>query len=138
MAQQEELGRFLVGLANEISVNVNAGFSMRLGKAFSTQLANLSIVISAHGVSQIVGAFEREPSNFRDWIKAIEKYTLLAGGDDIQTKRLAYQTSRGAVSDYIQRYMTDNPNSSLADLKSELNVRFAEVNDSNHAFTMVA
>ena len=26
MAQQEELGRFLVGLANEISVNVTAGF----------------------------------------------------------------------------------------------------------------
>ena len=61
----------------------------------------------------------------------------MAGGDDIQTKRLAYQTSRGAVSDYIQRYMSDNPNSSWADLKSELNVRFVEVNDSHHAFTML-
>ena len=65
------------------------------------------------------------------------KYIPLEGGDDIQTKRLAYQTSRGAVSDYIQRYMTENPNSSWADLKSELNVRFAEVNDSHHAFTML-
>ena len=88
-------------------------------------------------MSQIVGTFEGEPSNFRDWIKSIVKYILLAGGDDIQTKRLAYQTSRGAVSDYIQRYMTENPNSSWADLKSELNVRFAEVNDSHHAFTML-
>ena len=61
----------------------------------------------------------------------------MAGGDDIQTKRLAYQTSRGALSDYIQRYMTENPNSSWADLKSELNVRFAEVNDSHHAFAML-
>ena len=62
---------------------------------------------------------------------------LWQGGDDIQTKRLAYQTSRGAVSDNIQRYMTENPNSSGADLKSELNVRFADVNDSHHAFTML-
>ena len=55
----------------------------------------------------------------------------------VKTKRLAYQTSRGAVSDYIQRYMTEDPNSSWADLKSELNFRFAEVNDSHHAFTML-
>ena len=111
MAQQEELGRFLVGLANEISVNVTAGFQ-EVEKSVSTQLANLSTVISAQGVSQIVGTFEGEPSNFRDWIKSIEKYILLAGGTDIQTKRLAYQTSRSAVSDYIQRYMAENPNSS--------------------------
>ena len=95
MAQQEELGRFLVGLANEITVNVTGGLH-EVGKSFSTQLANLSIVISAQGMSQIVVAFEGESSKFRDWIKSIEKYILLAGGDDIQTKRLAYQTSRGA------------------------------------------
>ena len=34
--------------------------------------------------------------------------------------------------------MTKNPNSSWADLKSELNVRFAEVNDSHHTFTMLS
>ena len=61
----------------------------------------------------------------------------MAGGDDIQTKRLAYQTSRGAVSDYIQRCMTQNPNNSWEDLKSVLNVRFAEVNDFHHASTML-
>ena len=61
----------------------------------------------------------------------------MAGGDDDQTKRLAYQTSRGAVCDYIQRYMTEHPNSSWEDLKSEPNIKFAEVNDSHHAFTML-
>ena len=58
MAQQEELGRFLVGVANEISVNVTGGLH-EVGKSFSTHLANLSTVISAQGVSQIVGTFER-------------------------------------------------------------------------------
>ena len=33
--------------------------------------------------------------------------------------------------------MTQHPNSSWEDLKSELNIRFAEVNDSPHAFTML-
>ena len=67
IAQQEELGRFLVGLANEICVNVTSGFH-EVGKSFSTQLANLSTVISAQRVSQIVCTFEGESSNFRDWI----------------------------------------------------------------------
>ena len=33
--------------------------------------------------------------------------------------------------------MTEHPNSLWEDLKSELNIRFAEVNDSHHAFTML-
>ena len=32
--------------------------------------------------------------------------------------------------------MTEHPNSSWEDLKSELNIRFVEVNNSHHAFTM--
>ena len=30
------------------------------------------------------------------------------------------------------------PNSSWEDLKSEINIRFAEVNDSHHAFTVLS
>ena len=57
---------------------------------------------------------------------------LLAGGDDIQSKRLAYDISRGGVSVYIQRYMAEYAENSWEQLKSELNVRFAEVNDPHH------
>ena len=58
---------------------------------------------------------------------------LLAGEDGSQSKRLAYQTSRSAVSDYIQRYMAEYPEHGQEQLKSELNVRSAEVNDPHHA-----
>ena len=58
-------------------------------------------------------------------------------GDDNQSKRLAYQTSRGTVSDYVQRYVAVYPENSLEQLKSELNVRFAEVNDLHHALNML-
>ena len=136
MAQQEELGKILVGLATEITNNITGGLQ-EVGQNFSSQLSQLSTVIGAQGVSQIVGVFEGDPTKFRDWIKSIEKNILLAGGYDDQTKRLAYQTSSGAVSDYIQRYMTEHPNSLWENLMSEPNIRFAEVNDSHHAFTML-
>ena len=70
-----------------------------VGQSFTNQLAGLSNVISAQGVSQLVGSFDGEPTKFRDWSKSIEKNVLLAGGDDNQSKGLAHQTSRGAVSD---------------------------------------
>ena len=40
------------------------------------------------------------------------KYVLLAGGDENQLERLAYQTIRVAVSDYIQRYIVEYPEDS--------------------------
>ena len=125
-----------MGLATEITNNVTGGLQ-EVEQNFSSQLSTLSTVISAQGVSQMVGVFEGDPTKFRDWIKSIERFILLAGRDDDQTERLAHQTSRGAVSDYIQRYMTEHPNSSWEDLKSEFNIRFAEVCDSHHAFTML-
>ena len=61
----------------------------------------------------------------------------MAGGDDDQAKMLAYQTRRGAHSDYMQRHMTEHPSSLWEDYKSELNIGFAEINDSHYAFTML-
>ena len=84
-----------------------------------------------------MGSFDGKPTKYRDWIKSIEKYVLLAGGDKNKSKRLAYQTSRGAVTDYIQRYMAECLENSWEKLKYELNVRFAEVNDLHHAFAML-
>ena len=130
------LADFLVSLAGEVSNQVKIGIK-DASQGFSDQLTKLSTVISTQGVSQVVSVFEGEPNQFRDWIKSIEKYILLAGGDENQSKRLAYQTSRGAVSDYIHRYMTENPGSTWEELKSELSVRFAEVSDPHHAFTML-
>ena len=132
MAEWKEHGRFLVGLAGEIKNNVTRELQ-NVGQTYTNQLTGLLTVISAQGVSQVVGSFGREPTKHTDWFKSIEKFVLIAGGDDNQSKRLAYQTSRGAVSDYIQRY----PQNSWEQIKSELNVRFAEVNYPYNAFTML-
>ena len=77
MAEQEELGRFSVGLASEIMNNVTSGLQ-NVGQILTSQLAGLSVVISAQGVFQVVGSYDGEPTKYRDWIKSIEKYMLLA------------------------------------------------------------
>ena len=79
------------------------------GQRFTHKLAGLSTVISAQWVCHVVGSFYGEPTKYRDWIKSIEKYMFLAGGDEYKSKRLAYQTSRGAISNFIQRYMAEYP-----------------------------
>ena len=45
--------------------------------------------------------------------------------------------SQGAVSDCIHYYMPELPDNTWEQLKGELNVSFAEVNDQNHTFTML-
>ena len=55
-----------------------------------------------------MGSFDGKPTKFRDWIKSVEKY-VMSRGDGNQSKWLAFQTNRSAVSDYIQRYMAEYP-----------------------------
>ena len=81
------------------------------------QLAGFLTVISAQGVCQVVGSFDWEPIKFRDWIKSTGKYVLLASGDDNQSKQLVYQSSRGAIIDFIQRYMAEYPKIYLGIIK---------------------
>ena len=136
MAELEEIGRFVVGLAGEITNNVIRGL-WNASQNFTNQLTGLLTAISTQGASQVLGSFDGELTRFRDWIKSFERYMLLAGGDENQSKNLAYQTNRCAFSDDIQRYMVEYQENSWKNFKAELNVWFAEVNDSHHAFTML-
>ena len=77
MAEWEEFSRFLVGLAGKITNNVTRGLQ-NIGKSFTNQLTGSSTIINSQGVSQVMGSFVGEPTKFRDWIKLMEKYVLLA------------------------------------------------------------
>ena len=78
-----------------------------------------------------------EPKRFKECIKSIEKYALLTTAYGVQTKHIAYQASKGAVSDIIHHNITANPNNTWNWLKNELSARFAEMQDSQHAFTLL-
>ena len=50
---------------------------------------------------------------------------------------VAYQSSRGPVSEFIQRYLNDYGDSNWGQLKAELTSRFAEISDPQHAFVLL-
>ena len=82
------------------------------------ELTNVSqaLTLTAKGVSNIL-RFDDNPKNYREWIKSIEKYAVLVNIPEARKKLMAYQSSGGAVSGYIQRYMIANPNNTWAHLK---------------------
>ena len=57
-----------MGLPSDITNNVMKGLQ-NVGQSFTNQLAGLSAVISAQGVSQVVGSFDGEHTKYRNWIK---------------------------------------------------------------------
>ena len=107
----------------------------------NAQLGGLSTVMKAQGVAQIVTPYDGDPKKFKDWIKSIEKYASLTGIEGDGIKAVAFQSSKGCVSDFIQRRkelpaQREHPDT-WPQLKAELSKRFAEVTDSAHALLLL-
>ena len=106
-------------------------------EGLSGAIGTLATNVHAQGVCTKIEVYPGEPKGFKEWIKSIEKYTLLTKADGVQTKCIAYQASKGAVSDFIHHYITANPNNTWNQLRNELSARFSEIQDSQHAFTLL-
>lgn len=101
------------------------------------EMGKVSTALGAQGISQIIAPFEGDAKKFKDWVKSIEKYALLTDLDDDTVKRVAFQSSRGPVSDFIRRYQATNPAATWNIFKGELANRFSEVVDEQHAFMLL-
>lgn len=101
------------------------------------ELANVSQALNAQGISTSVSKFDGNTKNFREWVKSIEKYAVLIGAADAKKKLIAYQSSSGAVSGFISRYMQANPNNTWDQLKTQLAVRFSDVTDAQMALSLL-
>lgn len=112
--------------------NIDAVF-----QTLATELGNVSNALGAQGIAQIVSNFDGSPKQFSDWIKDIEKYSQITNLNDEKKKMVAFQTSKGAVSGFIQRYTAANPNSTFNELKQELARRFGDIADQEHALSML-
>ena len=88
------------------------------------------------GTTQIVN-FDGDSETYKRWIKGIEKHAMLEGIPLEKVVYLAFKTSTGAVSDFIQRYLKVNPRAEWNALKAELAKRFADISDAQHAFTLL-
>ena len=101
------------------------------------ELANVTQALTAQGISSIVNKFDGNPKKFREWIKSIEKYAVLVNADEDRKKLIAYQSSGGAVSGFIQRYMQANVAHKWAQMKAQLAVRFSDVTDNQMALSLL-
>lgn len=101
------------------------------------ELTNVSHTLTAQGISHIVQTFHGNPKHFREWIKSIEKYSTLVNIPDDRKKLVAYQSSTGAVSGFIHRYMIANPNQTWQHLRQQLAVRFSDVTDAQMALSLL-
>lgn len=105
-----------------------------LFRSVDGQMTNLSTTMGAQGVAKIVEKFDgSKPKEFKDWIKSIEKFGDLTRVPAERTKFIAYQASRGPVSDFIKRYMENHGDHTWVQIKAELKLRFGEVVDAQHA-----
>ena len=111
-----------------------------IGAAFDNmaiQMAGLSTVSGAQCVPQIITPFEGDPKELKTQIKSIEKYAILTNTRGERIKTIAFQSSKGSVSDFMQRYISDQPERTWVEMKVELSSRIAEVTDYTHALMLL-
>ena len=80
---------------------MSVGDVATLFQHIAAQWAGLSTVVGARGISLIVYPFEGDSKMFKDWVRSIEKYASLTGLTDDRVKMVAYQSSRGPVTEFI-------------------------------------
>lgn len=110
---------------------------IRAMKNVSDQMTGLTTTMGAQSVARIIKPFEGDVKEFKGWIKSIEKYVILTNLDVNQSKLIAYQSSKGPVSDFLKRHLDQNAGHTWAQVKAELTSRFAEVTDHQYALSLL-
>ena len=69
------------------------------------EISGVHTTIGAQGVAKFIPSYDGDPKQCKEWLKSIEKYAVLTQmGEDLR-KLVAYQASKGAVSDFVKRYL---------------------------------
>lgn len=101
------------------------------------ELNNVTQALTAQGISGVVSKFDGNPKHFREWVKSIEKYSVLVNANDDRKKLIAYQTSSSAVSGFIHRYMQANVGHTWDQMRQQLASRFSDVTDAQMALSLL-
>lgn len=108
-------------------------------QALSHNIEKLSCSIASNAINDIVPPFDGQSSSYKDWIKAINKYSLLNNADDHEKLRILYKTSRGAVSDFILRFNAETPaaEQTFENLEIRLKQTFSQCLDQDQAHKLL-
>ena len=109
-------------------------------KWIANQVKGLQTAISVP-LLQVVKTFEGDSSQFKQWVKEIEKYAQIARLDNTDIPRIVLMTCTGTVGDFVKRYLDETESSgSTPDwphLKKLMQKRYAEITDNQQAMTLL-
>ena len=74
---------------------------------------------------------------FANGLNPLKKYAVLVNADKDRKKLIAYQSTGGAVSGFIQRYMQANAANTWAQMKVQLTVSFSDDTDNQIALSLL-
>ena len=100
--------------------------------AQSEELRQLSSILTGQQLTLSIKEFNGKASEFREWIKSIEKWAHIQKFPTEKCKMIAYQSSRGVVSDFIDRFLKGEgsfSDNTWETLKVQLRLRFGELQD---------
>jgi hypothetical protein len=90
---------------------------------------------------EVVKRFDGNPSNFKQWVRDIDRYAQMAGLTDKDIPRIVNITCGGSVSDFVKRYLDNAVTTRVVptwgELKKLLQKRFAEITDNQQALAML-
>ena len=110
---------------------------IHLFRNVAQEISGVHTTTGAQGVAKITTSYQGDPKQCKEWIKSIEKYAILTQLGEDQRKLVAYQASKGAVSDFIKRYLQDHPRRTWQQLQEEKILRFSEVTVQQHALMLL-
>jgi len=100
-------------------------------------LGSLSKEVRVDRICSNIKTYEGDPSNFKHWIRNIEKAKFLLDLNDNQTKLLALQSSTGNFTVAIERHLKQIDISGIVEtweqFKNIFKSKFAEVANPDHA-----
>ena len=107
-------------------------------KWIANQVKGLQTAISVP-LLQVVKTFEGDSSQFKQWVKDIEKYAQMARLDNTDIPRIALMTCTGTVGDFVKRYLDEIESKGgtpdWPHLKRLMKKRYGEITDNQRAMT---
>ena len=91
-------------------------------------MENLTTQMRNQGLGSFhIECFEGNVQKFREWVDAIEKYSIMNKLTDEEKINVAFRTSKGAVSDFILKWQSEGETNNIRwdQLREELAKRFS-------------
>jgi len=101
------------------------------------RLSGIMVLLGTQNAQASIDKFSGDPRKFQSWIKSIDKYVMIVNGDADSKKTFALQTAEGAVSEFLIRYYTANADCTWDTVLTQLQTRFGDIVDSQHALQVL-